>query len=166
MPRQKIERVDYFHKTVTAIEAAEFLGLSERTFYRLVEQGIIPKVDDGEYSLGEVAKAYWLTQSEGKGLTIAKTRLTMAKAELKELELEEEKGNVIRASVVEKIWASNVLSAKSKFLAIPAKLACELAGENEKVIEAKLKREINEALRELAEYDSEEIIRAAKNSKE
>ncbi len=165
MSRRKIERTDFYHMKVTALEAADFLGLPERTFYRFVEQGIIPKVDDGEYVLGEVSKAYWLSQFEGKGLTVAKTRLTMAKAELKELELAEEKGKFVRASIIEKTWANNVSNAKSKLLAIPSKISRELVGQDEKIIEAKLKREIYEALRELAEYDEKQISRITKQSK-
>ena len=68
---------------------------------------------------------------------------------MKELELEEYKGNLIRVSEVKRQFAENIMNAKSKFLAIPKKLALELVGQDANVIEAKLKQEIYSALKEL-----------------
>lgn len=163
MPRKKEIREDYYNKNVSPVEAAEFLRLNERTFYRYVEEGIIPKLDDGVYVLGEITAAYYKNQISTKGLTAAKTRLATAKAEMAELELAEQRGELVRESAVSKIWTDNISNAKSKLLAIPSKMARELIGENEKVIEAKLKREIYEALRELAEYDGDKIKRENKS---
>ena len=144
---------------VSASEAAAFLNLPERTFYRLVEKGVVPRLDEGEYVLGEVVDAYWKNTSEG--LEAARTRLTTAQAELAELELAEERGEVHRSSAVMRVWADNVLNAKTKLLAIPTKHAPELVGKNLHQIKAKLKEAINEALHELADYDERRISAAA-----
>ncbi len=153
----KKEREDFYNKKVSAIEAANFLRLPERTFYKLVEDGAILKVSDGEYILGDVVHSYWRSQMGKKGLMIAKTRLTNAEAELRELELAEQRGDVIRKSDVSKAWADNVINCKSKLLSIPTKIAPELVGQELRNIQQKLKGAIYEALKELADYDAKQF---------
>lgn len=46
--RQKKECRDLFAMKISAPEAADLLRISERTFNRYVESGIIPKSDYGE----------------------------------------------------------------------------------------------------------------------
>ena len=50
---------DFRSEVVSTAEAVAFLELNERTFHRLVEEGIIPKAGNGEYILGDITKAYW-----------------------------------------------------------------------------------------------------------
>lgn len=98
-----------------------------------------------------------LTRSQmgKKGLMIAKTRLTNAEAELRELELAEQRGDVIRKSAVSLAWGENVVNCKSKLLSIPTKIAPELVGQDLRTIQQKLKLAIYEALKELADYDKQ-----------
>lgn len=163
MPRGRKEkpRNDYYSQVVSAPEAAAFLKLPERTFNRLVENGVIPKNDYGEYILGEVVESYWRNQFDSEGLKAAQTRLTTAQAEIKELELAETRGELHRASAIAKVWADNVLNAKKKLLAIPTKIPPMLVGQDVQTIRKKLEEEIKEALRELADYDGEKITRAS-----
>lgn len=128
MPRRKTQSRDFRTLRVTPSEAAAFLQVPERTFYRLVETGIIPKAGDGEYILGEVVESYWRNQFDTEGLKAAQTRLTTAQAELKELELAEQRGELHRASAIAKVWADNVLNAKKKLLAIPTKIPPMISG--------------------------------------
>ena len=137
------------------------LGLPERSFYRLVEEGVIPKLNDGEYVLGEVEESYWKKCFDSEGLEAARTRLTTAQAELAELELAEQRDEVHRATAVMRVWADNVTNAKTRLSAIPTKIAPELAGKNLREIQNKLKAAINEALLELASYDERRIASAA-----
>lgn len=157
------EKENIYEKEIDAKTAADFLKINLRMFYRLVEDGTLPKVKDGVYILGEITEAYFKSQNSLKGLTAAKTRLANAKAEMAEIELNELKGDLARVSIVSKVWSENVQKARAKLLAIPTKIARELIGQDEKMIEAKLKREIYEALKELAEYDGEKIKRATRN---
>jgi hypothetical protein len=146
---------------VTAVEAASFLELNERVFFRMVEEGVIPKAGNGEYILGDVTKAYWESRFATEGLEAEQTRLTKAKADLAELDLAAQRGEVHRAAAVMRVWADNVMNAKTRLLSIPTKLAPELVGKDMQGIQTKLKMEINEALHELAEYDERRIARAA-----
>ena len=162
MPRGRKEkpRNDYYSQVVSAPEAAAFLKLPERTFNRLVENGVIPKNDYGEYILGEVVESYWRNQFDTEGLKAAQTRLTTAQAEIKELELAEMRGEMHRASVIQKIWAERNVNIKSRLLAIPSKIAPELIGQDLPGVMAKLKDAICEVLNELAEYDAGQITSA------
>ena len=159
MSRRKTQSRDFRGIRVTPAEAAAFLQVPERTFYRLVETGIIPKAGDGEYILGEVVESYWRNQFDTEGLKAAQTRLTTAQAELKELELAEQRGELHRASAIAKVWADNVLNAKKKLLAIPTKIPPMLVGQDVQTIRKRLEDEIKESLRELAGYDRDKITK-------
>lgn len=161
MSRRKNQQRDFRTMKITAHEAASFLNLPERSFYRLVETGVIPKAGDGEYILGEVVESYWRNQFDSEGLKAAQTRLVTAQAELKEAELAENRGELHRASAIAKVWADNVLNAKKKLLAIPTKIPPMLVGQDVQTIRKKLEEEIKESLRELADYDGEKITRAS-----
>ncbi len=159
--REKKERRDFYSQVISAPEAAAFLKISERTFNRLVANGVIPRNDYGEYILGEVIESYWRSQFDSEGLKAAQTRLVTAQAELKEAELAENRGELHRASAIAKVWTDQVLNAKTHLLAIPTKVGPMLVGQELQVIVKKLKDAIYEALRELADYDSEKITRTA-----
>ena len=159
MSRRKTQSRDFRGIRVTPAEAAAFLQVPERTFYRLVETGVIPKAGDGEYILGEVVESYWRNQFDTEGLKAAQTRLTTAQAELKELELAEQRGELHRASAIAKVWADNVLNAKKKLLAIPTKIPPMLVGQDVQTIRKRLEDEIKESLRELAGYDRDKITK-------
>ena len=161
MPRRKNEIRDFRAMKITAPESAAFLNLNERTFYRMVEAGTIPKSDNGEYILGEVVEAYWRSQFDSEGLKAAQTRLVTAQAELKEMELAENRGELHRASAIAKVWTDNVINAKTRLLAIPTKVGPLLVGQELQTIVAKLKEAIYEALQELADYDGEKITRTS-----
>ena len=161
MPNPKKEIRDFRNMTVNFEEAAKFLNLSKSSFYRLIETGVIPKAGEGEYILGEVVESYWRNQFDSEGLKAAQTRLVTAQAELKEAELAENRGELHRASAIAKVWTDQVLNAKTHLLAIPTKVGPMLVGQELQVIVKKLKDAIYEALRELADYDSEKITRTA-----
>ena len=161
MPRPKKEVRDFRSEVISGPEAALLLGLPERSFYRLVEEGAIPKASEGGYILGEVEEAYWKKCFDSEGLEAARTRLTTAQAELAELELAEQRGEMHRATAVMRVWADNVINAKTRLLAIPTKIAPELVGKNSQEIQKKLKDAISEVLQELADYDERRIASEA-----
>ena len=157
MANPKKEIRDFRKMTVNFEEVAKFLNLSKSSFYRLIETGVIPKSENGEYILGEVVDSYWRNQFDSEGLKAAQTRLVTAQAELKEAELAENRGELHRASAIAKVWTDQVLNAKTHLLAIPTKVGPMLVGQELQVIVKKLKDAIYEALRELADYDWEKI---------
>ena len=161
MARAKNEVRDFRSKVISAPEAALFLGLPERTFRHLVEEGVIPKADRGEYILGDVAKAYWKHRLCGKSLEMEQIRLTKARADRLELDLAEQRGEIHRASAIMRVWANNVINTKTRLLSIPTKAAPELVGKSIQEIQSNLEEEIGDALMELTDYDEQQIARAA-----
>ena len=157
MPNPKRQTTDYKKMAVNYEEAANFLNLSKSAFFRLIDAGIIPKSEDGVYILGEVVDAYWRNQFDSEGLKAAQARLVTAQAELKEAELAEQRGELHRASIVQKIWGERNVNIRAKLLSIPTKISPELVGKDLLTIQAKLKDAVYEALEELADYDAGRI---------
>ena len=60
-----------------------------------------------------------------------------------------------------KIYAENISNVRSHLLALPTKLSPELEGKDRIAIQAKLKHEIYEMLKELADYDRDRVEREA-----
>ena len=155
MGRLKKDTKDFYNLEVGWQECVVFLKIPERTFYKMVKDGILPKRADGVYVLGEVAEAYFKNKFGGDGIRAAKLRYELANAELKEIDLAERKGELVKISDVNKQVGDNILNAKNKLLAMPGKIAPEITGMNDtRAIEGILKREIYAALTELAEYDA------------
>ena len=159
MPQPKIQIEDLREEKLSAREAAILLGISDRTFYRFVEADFIPRYKEGEYLLKDVIAGYAKGFSGNKGLKEAKTRQLSADAELKEIEILEQKGELVPISIVMKVYAENVSNIRSHLLAFPTKISPELEGKYLIAIQAKLKHEIYELLKELADYDRDRVKR-------
>ena len=83
----------------------------------------------------------------------AEVRMKEAKAEMAEQELKELKGELHRAEDVEAITTDHVLYFRSMLMALPGKLAVDLAGTHTAAEQAaRVKQEINFVLENLADY--------------
>ena len=150
---------------LSAKEAAILLGVSRTTFYRLVEGDFIKCIDEGVYLLKDVIEGYAKSFQGSKGLTAAKIRQASADAELKEIAFAEQKGELVPIEVVVKVYAENISNVRTKLLAMPTKIAPELVGKDLASIQAKIKHEIYEILKELADYDKDKVSREAANDR-
>lgn len=152
---------------VTEKELAEkYLGLSDRRIRQLFKEGVLVKSQRGKYDLQKSVLGYInhirakeKSQSESiEKLKIAKEaesltheRLKKRKTELQVLQIEKK---LHAQEDVEYFWNTMVLAAKSRITAIPVKVAPILVGiEDRKEVQSILKREINDALNEISEYD-------------
>ena len=151
---------------VTEVELAEYLGLSTRRIRQLFKEGVVIKSQRGRYDLKGSVLGYInsLRQQEKKmdssleKLKISKEATSLQHEQLKkrktELQVRELEKKLHKAEDVEYYWNSMVLAAKSRLTAIPVKCAPVLVGiEDRKEIQSILKREVAEALNELADYD-------------
>ena len=89
----------------------------------------------------------------------AEKRIKMAKAEMAELELKEMKGELHRASDVEEITTDHVLFVRSMLMALPGKLAVDVAAINSAPECAdRIKQEVYAILNSLAnwQYDPDD----------
>ncbi|MBR2209761.1 MAG: hypothetical protein IJ859_13225 [Synergistaceae bacterium] len=161
MPFPKLEVKDLRAMELSAREAAILLGVSDRTFYRLVENDLVPRLKEGVYLLKDVVEGYAKSFGGSKGLTAAKIRQAAADAELKELTISERKGELVPISAVMEVYSENISNIRAKILAFPTKIAPELVGKDLISMQAKLKHEIYELLKELADYDADRVTRKA-----
>lgn len=151
---------------VTEVELAEYLGLSTRRIRQLFKEGVVIKSQRGRYDLKSSVLGYINSirqQEKKKDVDLEKLkisreaeslmheRLKKRKTELEVLNLEKK---MHTSEDVEYFWNAMVLAAKAKITSIPVKCAPILVGiEDRKEIQSILKREISEALSELANYD-------------
>ena len=110
------------------------------------------------YLIQDVIKQFYNKTDKLISLEEARKNKAIAEAELLELNLEREKGNLLDRDLVDKQWASLVLSCKNKLEAIPNKLAPILAVESGiDVCKNILTNQIAEALSELAKGEDIEL---------
>lgn len=152
---------------VTEVELAEkYLGLSTRRVRQLVKEGVVIKSQRGRYDLQKSVLGYInsLRQDEKKQdanldkLKLSKEATALQHEQLKkrktELQVQELEKKLHRAEDVEYFWNAMVIAAKSRLTSLPVKCAPILVGiEDRKEIQSILKREVAEALNEIAAYD-------------
>ena len=78
--RKKIENRDFRLEKVRAIEAAKFLKIKERDFYRLIEHGFIEASQSGFFELGAVVDGYLKFSQVREKLNIEKISLNFNEA--------------------------------------------------------------------------------------
>ena len=125
------------------------------------DAGIIREARPGLYDMKPTVQAYlaYLRNNTGD-LNQQRAELTKAKKELAELELGERKGNLHRTEDVEQALTTMLMNFRTKIMSMPAKLAKTVAGMSESAeIYDLLKKETDEALDELSDYDKAFAVR-------
>lgn len=147
---------------------AKIFGVSTRRIEQLKAEGIIKgQGKPTKYDLLPTIQAYikYLSdkangrakketddQLETDKLT-AEKRIKTAKAEMAEMELAELQGKLHRAEDVEAITTDHVLFLRSMLMAMPGKLAVDLAGEHTAAEQAeRVEAEVHHILNSLADY--------------
>lgn len=148
-------------QTYNTTTIAKLLKLSERRVQQLTKEGIIPRVDRGKYELVPVVHGYidyLRLQMSGEispdDIIKNKNRLTLATAELREIEKAKMEGDLISAKEVKKTWLHYVNLIKTKLLSLPNKAAPQMVTVDN-INEAKLllKERIYEVLNEIADTE-------------
>ena len=155
-------------KYVMAKELAGVLDLSLQRVGQLAKAGVLIKHRVGSadrYLLGEAVQAYianireQLASKDKKAVTVddkikeADLQIKESKAKIAALQLAELEGTMHRATDVEDMTNDLVFSMRSMLVALPGRLAVDVAGaENAAVAAEIIKREVNAMLGELAEY--------------
>jgi hypothetical protein len=141
-------------------------GVKDRTIRYLADNGIVKRDSHGKYLLMDSAKSYILalkvgnagkvsTEDRESDLDLDSERALHehVKRQITEIKLELIKGQVHKAEDVEAVMADMFEKFKQKMTALPAKLAKKLEGKSKAEIQKILKREIDDALKELAAYN-------------
>ncbi len=140
----------------------KLLNLTPRRIQQLVREGVIPRAERGKYDLIRTIRGYvkYLQErAEGRAVEPTdlhgeRTRLLKAQADKTELEVDERKGALIPAERVVEAWQRLVAAFRAKCLALPSKLAPQLAAVNEiPEIQHYIAGGVREALEELSRFE-------------
>jgi terminase small subunit / prophage DNA-packing protein len=162
-------------EAMTAVEFGKFVGVSEKTVRNWMNNNGLPFSEAGRGRVIEsVAAVRWyvgychgsdgksvknsapvpeLEDSEDYGAALA--RKTRAEADLKELQLAERRGQVASIEDVEKVVTASSLATKTQIEGLPAKLATQLVGiDDRNTVQKLLAREMSQLLTNLASIDA------------
>lgn len=164
MPRN----IEDFEELLVSSKVLEALfGVKSRTIRDMADKGIIKRDSHGKYLFWNSAKSYITAlkvANAGKGssntedaeeeidLDVEKAQHERLKKQITEIKLQLIKGQVHKAEDVEVVMTDMFEKFKSKMTAMPSKLARKLEGKNRTEIQRVLKKEIDNALVELASY--------------
>jgi len=153
-----------------AREIARMLGLTVDYVGQLARSGVIQKNQQNKYTADCITQYCKWIRSKAMGQNSQglvgdaneeRARLLKAQADHKEIEVDELKGNMIPAEIVQDTWATIVGNAKTKLLGIPSKTAHRLiACDNFSEAEELLTEHIENALSELANNGIPDTYRA------
>ena len=158
---------EMFEEMLVSSKTLEALfGVKDRTIRDLTEKGIIKRDSHGKYLFWDSAKSYIVAlkianagknqaKDEEQGLNYEEEHALHEhiKRQITEIKLQLIKGQVHKAEDVEAVMTDMFSKFKSKMTALPSKLAKKLEGKNKIEIQEILKREIDNALVELASYN-------------
>lgn len=158
---EKIKGVCKKMKLYTAAVVAKWLDISERRVRQLRDQKVLEEARPGLYSLKDCIHRYieYLrkdgTEDAAVDYNQERAKLVRTKRERQELELQLERREALAASEVEEVMTDMLLRFRQRVRAIPVKLSPTLATETDQTeIFLALKRATDEALEELADFDS------------
>lgn len=163
-----VRKTEDFEDILVSSNVLEALfGVKDRTIRDLADKGIIKRDSHGKYLFWNSAKSYITTlkvMNAGKNiktddgendldLDTEKALHEHVKRQITDIKLQLIKGQVHKAEDVEAVMTDMFEKFKSKMTALPAKLAKKLEGKSRTDIQKILKKEIDNALVELASYN-------------
>lgn len=161
--------IEDFEELLVGSKVLEALfGVKSRTIRDMADKGIIKRDSHGKYLFWNSAKSYITAlkvANAGKGssstedaedvidIDVEKAQHERLKKQITEIKLQLIKGQVHKARDVEAVMTDMFEKFKSKMTALPSKLARKLEGKSRADIQKILKKEIDNALVELASYN-------------
>lgn len=149
-------------KLYTAAAVARHLDMTERNVRLLRDKGVVTEYKPGLYDLEAVTHSYinFLRRKnpdaeENIDYNTERAKLVRARRENEELELQLKKNEVHTTEDVEQAMKDMLIRFKTRLMAIPAKLSPVLSKKTDQTeIFKLLKSGVDEALEELADYDT------------
>ena len=156
-------------------ELSQCLGISSRRVRQLREEGLFKLSQEGrgyvlEKSIQEYID-YKVNAETGRRASISKEEVQAEHEEVKKqislLKLRKLRRELHEAADVEAYLSDMLVRFKNRLMAVPAKLAMQVSGEEDmNVIIQIIKKELTAVLEELSEYDPDEIDGQAGDSDE
>lgn len=141
-------------------------GISVRRYQQLAKEGLVPPSEDGHIDFIASTKAlvaYYQKLLQGKGsitLVEENARLTKIKADMAMLDYQKRLGNLLEKDEVVRAWSGQITAARSKLLAIPAKVTPALDGLNRAERKQRIEEMLHEAMADMSEMTSDDIKQA------
>jgi phage terminase Nu1 subunit (DNA packaging protein) len=150
--------------SISLEQIAKLLDLTPRRVQQLSSEGIIPKSDRGRYELVPAVRGYVRYLREralgqdlgGEQMAANKAKLTGTRAQIEEMKRARMAGEMVPREQIARAWAEVCMAVRSHLLGIPARLAARIGmAKNAVEVQQILRREIEEALSELAKVNVE-----------
>lgn len=148
---------------VNPTEFASILGISFQRVYQMIEQGRLKKSGRGRLPLGENIQLYFAYKSRDftdedtkeieKKRLAADAALKASKARISEMNEDELRGKLHRSEDVEAMTADLVYAVRGALMALPGRLAADMAAATTPAEAAdKIRKEIFLAMQDLTKY--------------
>jgi phage terminase Nu1 subunit (DNA packaging protein) len=153
--------------TVNTQSLSNVIGITTRHINRLDDEGVFVKIDRGKYQLCASVKTYiekYVRPDENADKKVSfneeKALLTKAQREKAEIELDELRDSIYRSDYIIPIMQNLLLGVRNRLLAIPQRCAPQVMAASESIdVQEIIRREIYDALSELAEWKPESLSR-------
>ncbi len=147
----------------TQAECARMIGLSERRFRELLDEGVLQRRSAGKYKFEEIVPAYCAHLREiaaGRGgqdaqaqKAVDDARRAKVMADRAELEYAELKGELVPAEQVADTLHAAVQIFRTRMLALPSSLSPRVGARDPALAEKMIREHVNEVLENLAKVD-------------
>ena len=142
---------------VSPTELACVLGITARHIRRLAEDGVLEKSQKGRYKLCASVKRYIDSKEDDAKLEKAKkaaeVTLKTSKAHIAKMEADELRGKMHRSEDVEAMTADLIYTIRGSLLALPGRLAVDVAAVKTPAEAAEvIRREVALLMQELTQY--------------
>jgi phage terminase Nu1 subunit (DNA packaging protein) len=131
---------------ISSKQANEIFHLTPRRLHQLANEGHIPKARRGKWELlgvaGGLTRYYRLQLDKGSKKLDEESRLKSAQANLRELEYQKARGQLLERSTVEGLLIETVTAMKGASDAVPSRVSVDCVGKNARQIKAILTDEI------------------------
>lgn len=146
---------------VSTSELACVLGITGRYIRQLTEDGVLEKIKQGRYKLCASVKRYIDSKETGteddakleKAKKAAEVTLKTSKAHIAKMEADELRGKMHRSEDVEAMTADLIYAIRGSLLALPGRLAVDVAAVKTPAEAADIiRREVALLMQELTQY--------------
>ena len=161
---------DFKSVTITQVELARTLGVTQPYISKLVKNGVLVR-DDNDKNGGVMVFASlknYFTRSlpasangeeDDVDINLERAKREAAERKIAELKLAKMENRVYDARVVELVQTEMLSNLRTQLLGLPAKLAPIIEGKSRAEVYEILTKEIEEKLGELSEYTPEQYTR-------
>lgn len=163
---------DIREQIVSTLELAQVFDISDRRIQQLVTERVLTKEGRSRFNLVQSVQSYLQYQVElikerqSTGtLSDEQTRLTKAKADREELELEVRRSELIPIAVASIAWGQVIAAARTRLLSLPATIKTQMPHVDADVVEH-VDKFVRTILEEMSKDDLSERYRKAADGNE